>query len=398
MSGRDGVAEADQVERVQRRRGVKRRPAGQTLVEDRPQAVDVGERPDLRGAGGLLRGHVRGRAQDAVAGQGPFLGEALGQSEIGDLGHAVRREQDVGRFQIAVNDTAQVGGVHRPGEQLEHRRRGPIPERSLPHLLGQGAAFEELQDEIRQHRPDRRLPLTDLVDLNDVRMLKGRDGIGLLAEAAQVVRGGRGAGADHLQSDQPPRPFLLSLVHNTHAAAADFAQELVAGDHSGCRDRRLVPGCPGIGAGRARVAPVQGFVNRRVGVETQMGIGEGGVEEKLPAQGLGVVGEAGQVLLQGRPFPMLLPQHHLRVDKVEQTLGIAEQFGKDRNIGLDAQAVALLPALLLVVAQSRPAFGLGQSVHGDPQQFERVREMARRKGIRRHGQVPEGRRSRGRVI
>ena len=57
----------DLLERLQGGRAPERRAAGQQLVEDRPQGVDVGERPDLLGlALGLLGGHVAGRAHDRV--------------------------------------------------------------------------------------------------------------------------------------------------------------------------------------------------------------------------------------------------------------------------------------------------------------------------------------------
>src|SRR5439155_11680118 len=69
------------------------------LVEDGAQRVDVGERADLlRLAAGLLRGHVRGRAED---GAGPrlagVLAERLGEAEVGDLGDKIHRGGRGGR-------------------------------------------------------------------------------------------------------------------------------------------------------------------------------------------------------------------------------------------------------------------------------------------------------------
>ena len=62
---RHRLGRPDLLERLQHRRRPERRPAGQQLVEDRPQGVDVGRRADLPGLPrGLLGGHVAGRAQD----------------------------------------------------------------------------------------------------------------------------------------------------------------------------------------------------------------------------------------------------------------------------------------------------------------------------------------------
>ena len=80
-------------DRLDRGLALERRAAGQHLVEDRPQGVDVGGRPDVPGmAAGLLGRHVAGRAHD-LAGLGlPAVRlQPLGQPEVGDLGDAVAR-------------------------------------------------------------------------------------------------------------------------------------------------------------------------------------------------------------------------------------------------------------------------------------------------------------------
>ena len=118
-------------QRVQRRLAAERRPAGQQLVEDRPQAVDVGgggQRPFR--AGGLLGGHVAGRADDGARAASGSLSplDALGQAEVGDVRLALGVEQDVGRLEVAVQDAALVGVVDRPG----HRRQQPRPPARVP--------------------------------------------------------------------------------------------------------------------------------------------------------------------------------------------------------------------------------------------------------------------------
>ena len=118
--GGAGLLLQDLHERVEWRFRAERRPAGQQLVEQRPQAVDVAGRPQLLGlAGGLLGRHVAGRAED---GPGARLGRnrrsVLGQAEVGDVRLVVRLEQDVGGLEVAVQDAVAVGVVDAPGHAL----------------------------------------------------------------------------------------------------------------------------------------------------------------------------------------------------------------------------------------------------------------------------------------
>lgn len=50
-------------------------------------------------------------ADDARAGEGRAALQQLGDAEIGDVGVAVVVEEDVGRFQVAMDDAAAVGFV-----------------------------------------------------------------------------------------------------------------------------------------------------------------------------------------------------------------------------------------------------------------------------------------------
>src|SRR5262249_31040219 len=91
-------APAPPPQRLGHGRGHKRRPAGEHLVEDRPQGVNARRRADLaRPAPRLLRGHVRGRTHDHARLGLALLIELLRQAEVGDLELTVLGEQDVGR-------------------------------------------------------------------------------------------------------------------------------------------------------------------------------------------------------------------------------------------------------------------------------------------------------------
>jgi len=122
------------------------RHAGQQLVGDHAQAVDVGG-GSRRQTLALLRAHVERRADGVRAGQLRVVpGEQLGEAEVGDL-DAAAGEQDVGGLEVAVDDSRRVRRVDRRrdlGEQLERRRRR---ERALAtQPVGEVAAVGELHD------------------------------------------------------------------------------------------------------------------------------------------------------------------------------------------------------------------------------------------------------------
>jgi hypothetical protein len=68
------------------------------------------------------------------------------------------------------------------------------------------------------------------VDLHDVGVLESGNGLSLRAEAGQVGAAGVVAGQDHLQRHQAAQADLTGLVDDAHAAAAQLAQDLVAGN------------------------------------------------------------------------------------------------------------------------------------------------------------------------
>ena len=72
--------------------------------------------------------------------------------------------------------------------------------------------------------------LADVVDLDDVGVLEPGDGLGLGQEADGGLGAGVRAGQDHLQGDGAVEPDLAGLVDDPHAAAAQLALDLVAGD------------------------------------------------------------------------------------------------------------------------------------------------------------------------
>jgi len=192
-------------------RPFERRPAGQALVQQRAQGVDVCRRSRIAHlARRLLRRHVRRRPHDRarlahVTGIGV---DPLGQAEVGDLvGQAFQpdglarvrlesltyREQHVARLQVAMHHATQVGVVHRPRQSLDQRSRLPRGRSLFLQLLGKRAAVAELQRE-EGLPPD----LAGLVQLHDLRVLQAGHRLGLNLEAQSLGWAGVFDGPDHL--------------------------------------------------------------------------------------------------------------------------------------------------------------------------------------------------------
>jgi len=224
-------------ERLHGGEAAERRRAGEHLVEDGAQGVDVGPGVDLLAAvGELLRGHVRGGAQDLPRLRaGPLGQDELGEPEVADLGGPGLGHQDVGRVEVAVDDPGAVGDVDGPRQGLD-QPGGPSDRLGRgPHHPGEGAAVDELHDEEREA-----LVVVGVEDLDDVRVGELGGGLGLGAQAGALAGVGVVAGQDHLDRDDPARVDLAGLVDDPHAAPADLLQDVIAADApAGARRGRL---------------------------------------------------------------------------------------------------------------------------------------------------------------
>src|SRR5205814_291542 len=117
--------------------------------------------------------------------------------------------------------------------------------------------------------------VADLVDLDDVGVAQAGDGEGLLVEAAQLGGGVGGAG-DHLDGDGPLEADLAGVVDDAHAAVAELAEDLVAGD----------AGPPGPAAVVGRGGGPLGLKRGGGGGEVGGAPSGGGRQGRLAAEGL----------------------------------------------------------------------------------------------------------------
>ena len=215
---------------------VERHLARQHLEEHRRQGEEIGAGVE-RLAAHLLRRHVVRRPDDG-AGLGEAgravgaeaAGDRPGQAEVEQL-HAVRRQEQVRRLQVAMDEPARVQRVE--GVEDLQRDGGGVGRRQRParHARAERLAGEQL------HRHDQPVVgLLDLVELADVGMRDAGRGPGFTPQplARRVV----GLAANRLQRDSAVEPLVAGRVHDAHAAFADLPFDLVASDTVGYRRRR----------------------------------------------------------------------------------------------------------------------------------------------------------------
>ena len=114
----------------------------------------------------------------------------------------------------------QLGGFSR-GE-------GPIGE-----PLRQRGPFDQLHAEEWSA-----FDLSDLIQRHDVRVMKLRRRFRLRTESCEVHRRRQVTAQHHLQRDDPVEALVPRFVHDPHAAASEFRQQLVVAAVAGQHARR----------------------------------------------------------------------------------------------------------------------------------------------------------------
>ncbi len=171
----------------------------------------------------------------------------LRDPEVDQLQRAGRIEEQVVRRDVAV-DEVQVALARKlqPVHRLE-RGAGRDPHREQrivgqPRALGAEPAVHA-RERLAAHQLHRHecapVRLTDLVDVDDVRVRERARGPRLVEEHLAEVRRLRVLGADHLQRDRagdPPGEVLLGAIDLGHPALSDQAHDAEATDGGSGRD------------------------------------------------------------------------------------------------------------------------------------------------------------------
>ena len=209
-------------------------PAGDHLVKNRAEGKNIGAAIDLP-ALGLLGRHVGHGADDgaffclrvfltamvAVADSGStleFFGQ-LGQAEVEQFHAAVVGDDDVGRLQIAVNDSGCVGarqGVGNLNCILQCVFEGAV--QFLP--INWSSVLPGTNSMAMKSVPSEQM-LT-IVNVDDVGMIQGGSRFGLLHKAALAVGAGSGIGAQDFDRDGAVEMGIESAIHDAHAALAEL--------------------------------------------------------------------------------------------------------------------------------------------------------------------------------
>src|SRR5205814_468168 len=101
-------------------------------------------------AGRLFRGHVAGRAEYGSGGRHAVIHvETFDQSEIADLRIALGRQQNVGWFEVAMDDPLLMSIMDGASQLLDQLSRLTRRFRLAPQMLGKTAAGDILHGEER---------------------------------------------------------------------------------------------------------------------------------------------------------------------------------------------------------------------------------------------------------
>ncbi len=223
------------VERIDHALAAKRGLAGHQRVEDRAQAINVrrqGDRPTATRR--LLGAHVGRRAQDRAAGRQLVVGlDQLGQAEVGDVGVPVSVDQDIGRLQVAVEDSAHVSVLNGVG-RLDHQGRdGAMVVAVRGELLREVAPDDQLHAEVALT-----FVLADFIHGDDAGVVEKRDGLGLVLKPTQLGVVGQEPGLHHLEGDRPVEADLPGPVDHAHAAPPQLFLQQVVAEITNIRARR----------------------------------------------------------------------------------------------------------------------------------------------------------------
>ena len=180
---------------------------------------------------GLLRGHVVQRPEDD-----PGLGQRdrrsldrrrvsahqFRQAEIEDAQPPAGRDDDVARFQVAVNDAGVVRGPD--GVRDLEREFDGVPDRqpAARNQVAERQPVHELHDD-----EVRAFVRRDVIHRDDVRVVERRGGTGLAEEPFPAVRVRRVPRGQELDRDEPLQAGVARLVDDAHAPFAQLFEDLV---------------------------------------------------------------------------------------------------------------------------------------------------------------------------
>jgi hypothetical protein len=238
------LALLDQLQGFQGRFTAEGGPAGQQLIENGSEAVNVCRRRErLAASGSLLGGHVSRCPQNGTRlRQQALPRDLLRQAKVGHHWHSrleladgrlrlcgVRiLKQNVCRLQIPVQDAAlmrMMNGTGNAGKQSYHCPVAIVPLR-IVLAVGNGSCQTATLDQFHAQEWQS-FVLADLENRHNVGMIQPGCGLGLAAETLQIGGRGEWSGAQHFQGHDALEGDVPGAVHHSHAATGDFHEQLI---------------------------------------------------------------------------------------------------------------------------------------------------------------------------
>ncbi len=213
----------------QRRVGDVGRVAGEHLEQHDAERVNIAAPVEARVAAGLLGTHVVGRADGHGRARERHPGFVdLHDAEVRDVRLIVLVEQDVGRFEIAVDDAFGVGGVEAGGEARDDAGGLGHGQRPLHDPIGERAAGH-----VAHHKEGLSVFLAVVVHRDDGGVLERGDGLGLALEAGAERAVVQELARQHFDRYVALEARIVPAQDRRHAAFGDLRFDFVAPDGLG---------------------------------------------------------------------------------------------------------------------------------------------------------------------
>ena len=172
-------------------------------------------------------GQQAGARQDSsrIVGFADRRREQFGESKIEDLGESLGGHDDVGWFQVPVNDSLAVRFRQRVRQlygDAQHLGNGHAGFRN--QLVQRRSGHVLHGDEVGS------ILMADFVDGNDVRMIQGRRGARFLHEPRPALGVVHFLRWQNLDGNGPAQLEVARLVHDSHASLAELFGEAIMAD------------------------------------------------------------------------------------------------------------------------------------------------------------------------
>ena len=180
----------------------------------------------------MLRTHVERRTKrDAVLGQAGAVSVGrvdASQPKVGNFHVAARREENVLRFDVAVNDVLFASQMERRGDLAEYdggelcvQRAAAVDD--LLEVAPRNILLSDVVDAI---------DAVDIIDLHDVRVDERRGGLSFVFKSLSIERVDGQVMLQHFKGDLPLQGSLFSQIDDRHSTLPEAAENEVVADDS----------------------------------------------------------------------------------------------------------------------------------------------------------------------